>query len=821
MPEDSPPKKRSLLRLLGKIAATLLILIVLLIGTAFLLRDRIGAELKTRLEAQLAERGIHVDYHASDFAPFRGLTLTDLKIYRDASRQATAVTLSEARLRYQLLGILRGQSAAAVQLVTDKAGLVLSDDSGDFAFEDLDTRVSIDRSGTEIHEFSGRFRDIRFQIDGALAWRSREKEPNAEGQTAPSPPTDASRRVIDLSPVLRWLDQVPDTPEGEADLRLTLSRPGYPAPYSLRGRLEGETLKWRGLIAHDALLRFSVDPNDTGGVVVAFPELGLKIAEGSLKTAGSWNSSTNVLTLTSLQTSLNPAELAPVLPEKTGATLPILPPYELIGSGTLPMSDLLGGEFSGTLTCEGPAEIPIPGRPALDVAGLHTAYALKARDLTLTDLAAKLGDGGPVGLRSNIVVRPPAAGGDGLRIDFQDLILTHGEGSLTTTGSLDAANNTIALHNLDASVDPASLLVALGFDDPLSPHVRFPDGPPHLVMAGRISLNSVFPTSKLTGTFAAPHGAEVPAGGEKVARLTDLTTGFTLENGRLDLSELVTGVFDGKISLPALALDLTASPVTFDGALRLEALDLESITSFLDAEKRRTGKISGHFTGNGSPDLATLTGSGEIEIAGAEFGTVPIFRTLRPLLSAITLSNWRGETEGATLSSVFTFEEGVMHSDDISLVGDFYEVHALAKVDFPNRRLMADGYVSTSGATKVLTQVVGKALEVEAEGAFDDFSWKLKNAPGIGTVSDLTGLSKDLLGKTLGAAASGEIAGAVLNGVKDTLSNGGKPVRGAANLAEDALKGVAGAGKKLFGLGKKKEEAPEPEKTGEVPESRE
>lgn len=822
MSKTPPPKKRSLLRLFGRIVATLLVLLALLIGVAFLLRDRIGAELRNRLDTQLAQRGLHVDYRASDFAPFRGLTLSEVKVYRDSSRQTTAVTLSEAHLRYRLLGILTGRSAASIQLITDQAELVLSDETKDFAIRDLSTRVSIDPLGTEIQEFSGNFRDVRFQIDGELAWETSNEKTAPDKSVEKEPSAEVSQRVIDLSPILRWLDQVPDTPEGEVDLRFTLSRPGYPAPYSLSGQVEGVKLSWQGLIAENALLRFSVDPSENGAVAITFPELNLEIAGGSLEAAGSWNSATNQLSLTSFHSSLNPAVLAPVIPEKSSVTLPSLPPYELTGSGTLPLSDVLAGQFSGTISCDGPAEIPLNDRVPLIVSSMNSEFALKDRSVALANLALKLGDGGPATLHSQATVHFPTAPETGLKVDFQALELTHDGQTLTASGSVDPAGQTLVLDSLQSTVHPAALLVALGFDDPLSSRVRFPDGPPRLVVSGSLALDSVVPDSKLTGSLTVPQTAEIPAGNDRTARLTDLSTGFTLEGGRLSLTKLVTGAFEGNVSAPAITVDLTASPVTFDGTLGLDALDLEAITTFFGTDKRRTGKLSGRYQGAGSPDLATLTGSGEIEIAEAEFSTMPIFRTLRPLLSAITLNNWRGETEGANLSSAFTFEEGVMNSDDIALVGDFYEVHAQARVDFPNRELAADGYVSTSGATKVLTQVVGKVLKIEAAGNFDDFSWKLKNVPGLGTVSDLTGLSKDLLGKTLGAATDGEIAGALLDGVKGTLSNGAKPIRGAADLAEDTLKGVTGAGKKLlnFGRNKDKTETEEPPNQEEVPESR-
>ena len=63
-------------------------------------------------------------------------------------------------------------------------------------------------------------------------------------------------------------------------------------------------------------------------------------------------------------------------------------------------------------------------------------------------------------------------------------------------------------------------------------------------------------------------------------------------------------------------------------------------------------------------------------------------------------------------------------------------------------------------------------------------------------MADLSGLSKDLIGKTLGAAARSDIPAAILNGMKG---------KGAAGLATDAIKRISGAGGRLIGIGRKKD----------------
>lgn len=822
---DSPPpqknkRKRPFLRFLRRAFLTVVVLILLIVAAGFVFRDQIGAELKSRLDQQLDQRGIYVEYNASDFAPLSGLTLSDVKVFRDASRAATAITLSEARLRFDPLGIIRGKSAASVQIATEEAGLVLSDETGDYAINQLDAELSIDRNGTDINKLAGNFRDLNFDVDGKLGWGSEESTP-AEDPVPETPEIDPTKRVIDLSGVTRYLDYIPDTPDGEADLKLKLNKEGA-EPIELSGSLNGEKVNWKALSAQDVALEFGLAADENGTLQLDLPKVSLTLDERNLDASGQLDLGTKLLTLESLKTGLNPASLLPIFPENKKPSLPSLPEYEFNAKGSLNLANILGSELSGDLKIAGPADIPMGDRAPLKVSALASPFLWRDGSIQLESLTAKLGENQQLALTTQTTIRLPQAPQEpestekvGTQIEIASLKLDRSSQSLTASGNVDLGQGVLTLASLESGVDIGGLLTDLGFADPISERAQF-SSPPQITAKGTLPFASPAASADLSGTVQAAAIA-VPAGENRVAKLSDLSTQYQLAGGMLGLAAFETGVFGGKIVMPNMKLGITQKPVTLDGRIQFEALSLEEITAFANAEKRRTGQLDGFFEGNGQPDLATLTGNGQVQITGAEFGTVPIFRTLRPLLSAITLTNWKGETEGANMSSTFTFNQGEMKSDDIAVKGDFYEIHADTTVNFAERTLEADGKVSTSGATKVITQVVGKALEVEASGTFDDFSWKLKNAPGLGTVSDLTGLSKDLLGNTLGAAASGggDITGALVNGVKDTLTSG-EPVKGATKMAEDTLKGVSDVGKKLFGLGKKDEEkAKEEEKPAE------
>jgi hypothetical protein len=212
--------------------------------------------------------------------------------------------------------------------------------------------------------------------------------------------------------------------------------------------------------------------------------------------------------------------------------------------------------------------------------------------------------------------------------------------------------------------------------------------------------------------------------------------------------------------------------------------------------------LSVDFSGGGSATIEGIQGAGAFSVSEAKLINLPFFRGLRPLLLAINLGEWKSEDSGAAITCNYVYDQGILTSDNIELLGDFYKVKSKMNVNIQTQSMSADGALSTTGATRVLTEIVGKILEVEASGPFDDINWKLKNAPGIGTLKDIATLPGDFLKNTLkGAAKPGKLIQDVGSATKDTLGNAG-------SAAKDALEGV---GKKLLGgLGLKKQSEPTP-----------
>ncbi|MCB1087748.1 MAG: hypothetical protein KDM63_11930, partial [Verrucomicrobiae bacterium] len=712
----------------------------------------------------------------------------------------TVAMLSSAELHFSLLELLRDRSAPLLRFTSDDAMLELHGDSGNYSIGNLAIDLLLDRQGTKIETFRGTVRDLEFALDGDLAWGSFAKVEEAERLTTTPRGIDPTTRVIDLSPLVRWLELIPDSADGEIALDLTLSRPIDPAAFSLSGRLAGKRVNWREIAARDVVGEFVIaGRSDRSSPSLTFPVFEFGIDEGRVVASGEWDFATRQIRLDSLETDLNPASVAPLLAPERRAMLASWPPGTWKASGILNLVDILDSDLKGAFSSPGTVEIPLPNRRILSVSGLAGEFSWEDRLVRLSGLRALLGPASRVSVECDAAFRlPPKSGTDQAEsraIQIERFTMARHGQTLRASGSYQSAARLVAVHSLQSTLDLAGVFADLGLIDPISGRVKF-STPPIITLAGTVAMDSVVSGSNLAGTFTAKDRMTVIVGEGRVVECSNLSTGFALNKGRLKLRDGATAAFGGSIRLPEATINLGARPVAFEGEIGFESLQLESLSDLLRLEKRRTGRLTGTFKGKGPPDLATITGVGHIGVVEAEFGSIPLFRKLKPLLSVITLSNWGSEAEGAGLNASFDFLNGVMSSDDIAVKGDFYEVHAAVRVDFPREKLVANGHVTTTGATRVLTQVVGKALEVEATGSFDDFTWRLKNVPGLGTVADLYGLSKDLIGKTLGAAARSDLPAAILNGVKGL---------GAAGLATDALKGISGAGGRLIGIGRKKD----------------
>ena len=455
-------------------------------------------------------------------------------------------------------------------------------------------------------------------------------------------------------------------------------------------------------------------------------------------------------------------------------------------------------KLKGRIVSETGLSVPIGETSAISVSRFEVPeFSINGNNISIPKILATTGPAeSPITLDAEVSLKTGPEG----KLDLSKLLISRAERSLSLIASMPLPISEITLTELNSNIDILAAMADFGIGDPTAGKVSF-KSPPTISATGQLALADVLNLSNLKGSIKAPDGLLIPIEENKVLEINSLETTFGIGGGIIATPKLVAETFGGVIQAN-LKLKPASSPMQFETALRLTNLRLEQITGFFDVGEKRTGLLSVDFSGGGSATIEGIQGAGAFSVSEAKLINLPFFRGLRPLLLAINLGEWKSEDSGAAITCNYVYDQGILTSDNIELLGDFYKVKSKMNVNIQTQSMSADGALSTTGATRVLTEIVGKILEVEASGPFDDINWKLKNAPGIGTLKDIATLPGDFLKNTLkGAAKPGKLIQDVGSATKDTLGNAG-------SAAKDALEGV---GKKLLGgLGLKKQSEPTP-----------
>ncbi|MGY8644395.1 MAG: hypothetical protein ACKVJU_25280 [Verrucomicrobiales bacterium] len=486
--------------------------------------------------------------------------------------------------------------------------------------------------------------------------------------------------------------------------------------------------------------------------------------------------------------------------DPTGGKVKFKEPPLIVAEGMINLADMTKTEAYGSVAIPSGFSVILDEQNAINVRDFSGGECKFSKEgLTIVGLSAVIDAADfPVMLQSDLGLQFGAGAPPTLSI--RALQAKRGERELKLDGMLGFSTKKLVINSFSSTLDPLILLKDLGIGDPTAGKVSF-KSPPTISATGELALADVLNLSNLTGSIKAPDGILIPIEENKMLEINSLETSFGIGGGIVSTPKLAAETFGGVIQAN-LNLKPATSPLQFEMALRLTNLRLEQITGFFDVGEKRTGLLSADFSGGGSATIEGIQGAGAFSVSEAKLINLPFFRGLRPLLLAINLGEWKSEDSGAAITCNYVYDQGILTSDNIELLGDFYKVKSKMNVNIQTQSMSADGALSTTGATRVLTEIVGKILEVEASGPFDDINWKLKNALGIGTLKDIATLPGGLLKNTLkGSAKPGKLIHDVGSVTKGTLGNTG-------SVAKGALEGV---GKKLLGgLGLKKQSEPTP-----------
>lgn len=410
---------------------------------------------------------------------------------------------------------------------------------------------------------------------------------------------------------------------------------------------------------------------------------------------------------------------------------------------------------------------------SIDVNGTLTGKAFTWRGVEIDSTDVTFG-----------TVPDPGGGAKPRSVQFSSIQFSQGGGQLTGTAAYSPETRVVTIDKVKSSVDPFTL-AALIRAKPVtkSNKIRFVKAP-QLTASGSIPLQAL-EKAKLNGTIGAPAITVAMPQGSGL-ELSGLTSSFTHSEGVLKLPNLKAVIAGGTLEAPSQVTLLT-KPTRFTTDLKLEGASFIELVKATSAHEFHadSGELFITFKGSGEPSLASLAGSGEARISNTDLVSVPILSNLAPLFTQI-VTVFTGGTSGAGVVCDYQMNKGVFTSNDIRIKKSAFEISSTAKLNFPERQLYATGAVSTEGLTRLVTEPIGKVLELEASGSFDDYTWRFKNLPGFESIADI--------GKLIGGGAEKEV-GALVKGAIGTVE---ADTRKSGKATGKAVKETVGELKKLI-----------------------
>ncbi len=176
------------------------------------------------------------------------------------------------------------------------------------------------------------------------------------------------------------------------------------------------------------------------------------------------------------------------------------------------------------------------------------------------------------------------------------------------------------------------------------------------------------------------------------------------------------------------------------------------------------GQMSATFEGGGASGMTSQSGNGRISVKGGKFYSIPLFGSLKALLTQQSAKF--GVDEARDLTCTYALKDGIVRSDDLRITSTATQLHAKGQVDMVRKTLDADARANLRGIAGLATGIPSLIFELHGEGPLDDVRWEFANLPGI-------------------VSGAAEVT---LDGVKAVTGGVGK-----------VIEGVGGTTRKLFG----------------------
>ena len=205
-----------------------------------------------------------------------------------------------------------------------------------------------------------------------------------------------------------------------------------------------------------------------------------------------------------------------------------------------------------------------------------------------------------------------------------------------------------------------------------------------------------------------------------------VSTRLLITNDRLQIVDLRGALFSGNV-LGNANISLAKDNGRYHATLAVTNVDFPHLTgvyfSYYHYRNVR-GQLSGtyDFDGFGS-DTRKMYGTGRVAVTNGDVFAIPVLGPISEILNHILPG--AGYSVARNAGAKFTIRDGIIHSDDLNVSGQFFGVLGHGDIYFLDDKLDLDVRISAKGPGIVLAPVY-KLFEYKAEGSLKKPDWHPK-----------------------------------------------------------------------------------------------
>lgn len=336
------------------VAAAFLLLLLVLIGTAWAGRQWIGDQLAAQANARLEEAGVYLTWEDANWVPGPGVKLSNVTLFRDAERTDPAIKVSHVSLVKDTPGWRDWSSG---RFKTKRARLILISGETQMPVEAFSIDLQVAQGRVKLDQAGGLMEGWAALITGEYAWTPRsELSPEEQAATPPREKGQALQSALRfgwLAPTQRHIKVVSTNQPPLAHLDFRKGLPEDRVKMNLE--IKGGDFTWRGIHFTEASAKLDTAAEGDPWSRLEVPLLRLASGGGTAELAGHIDPGKREVVINKLDSTLDlPAVIRSLSPQSTHLqNLTSEGEWKMTGTGRIPFSDPASSEWEGTLGLKG------------------------------------------------------------------------------------------------------------------------------------------------------------------------------------------------------------------------------------------------------------------------------------------------------------------------------------------------------------------------------------------------------------------------------------------------------------------------------------